>query len=118
MFTKSQSFTRLSSSFAARRERAETAIRAAGISRENPIDNLRAAEGPASGSICKVGPLSLLVSYRTVVAFIRPDGSSLSVSRNFYSKTTQNSIDRFMRGRERRELPENLFLESLLSHYV
>jgi len=78
----------------ARQRRAESAIRSAGVPINVPIDRLTTTD-QASAQTCVCGPLTLLVSYATVVAYKHLDGSILATPRGHYSRTTDRTIDRF-----------------------
>jgi len=86
--------SRLPASASARLRRAESAIRAAGVPRDVPIDRLTTTDqNSAQTAVC--GSLTLLVSYSTVVAYQHADGSVVATRRGHYSRTTDKSIDRF-----------------------
>jgi hypothetical protein len=86
--------SRLPTSASARLRRAEAAVRAAGVPLHVPIDRLTATDqNSAQTAIC--GPLTLLVSYSTVVAYRHADGSTLATPRGHYSRTTDKAVDRF-----------------------
>jgi hypothetical protein len=86
--------SRLPASASARLRRAESAIRAAGVPVNIPIDRLTATDqNSAQTAVC--GPVTLLVSYSTVVAYKHADGSVVATPRGHYSRTTDKSVDRF-----------------------
>lgn len=113
----SSSFVQLETSKSARLRRAECALRAVGVPRDVPIDSLRATN-QASASICRAGPLEILVSYSTVVAYRLPDGSCVATPRNYHSKTTDRSVDAFTGRALTLRLPVERFAEAVASRYA
>lgn len=112
----SSSFERIPSSASARQMRAQQALASAGL-RFAAIDCLRSA-GSNHASMCVVKGFSVLIDYASAVAFQHPDGSFVAVDRNFFSKTTDRTTDKFTGSARVIRVPLDRFNELLKEHLI
>jgi len=115
-YTYSSSFERLSSGTSARQTRAQSAFASAGL-RFVPVDCLRSA-GSNHASTCIVNGFTVLIDYASAVAFRHPDGSFVAVDRNFFSKTTDRSTDKFTNGASVIRVTQDRLNELLREHLI
>lgn len=83
---------KLATGIGARTARVERALSRAGV--HDDVHEVTATK-QASASIAKVRGMRILVSYETAVAFIDAYGQAFTCTRNYWSRTTQASIDAF-----------------------
>lgn len=67
----------------------------------------------ASASIASVAGIEVLISYNTPVAYRYPDGSAVATPRNYYSRTTDKSVDAFVGSRRVVRLDPEQFRDAL-----
>lgn len=115
-YTFSSSFERILGSASARQMRAQQALASAGL-RLLPIDCLRSA-GSNHASTCSVKGFYILIDYASAVAFRHPDGSFVAVVRNFFSKTTDRTTDKFIGNARVIRVPVDRFNELLKEHLM
>ncbi len=89
---------KLGTSPRARAGRVEKALRAIGLGHYTPIDAREL--GQASASEITIGSTICLVSYETIVAYRLADGSEVASPRNYYSRTTDRTLDSWLRQRD------------------
>jgi len=90
---------KLGTSYSARSQRAARALHAAGIP-DSAIVSIKATSQASASIVTLKAGMEVLVSYDTVVAIKFGDGRAMSQYRNYYSRTTQRSVDDFVRGQE------------------
>lgn len=86
---------KLGTSPRARAERAEKALRRIGLGQYTPIDARGLSQ--ASASEITLGSVVCLVSYEEIVAYRLPDGSEVATPRNYYSRTTDRTLNAWLR---------------------
>ncbi len=85
---------KLGTSPRARAERAEKALREIGLGRFTPIDARGLSQ--ASASEITIGSVVCLVSYDQIVAYRLADDSEVATPRNYYSRTTDRTLDSWL----------------------
>ncbi len=101
---------KLATSPSARLERVRRALNAAGLRfnwpNSGPIPNHRPDSptlgavrglGQASASEVQIGSVLCCVSYEEIVAYRLSDGSEVATPRNYYSRTTDRTLDSWLR---------------------